>query len=207
MQREERNRQTADQQADTVYGIRYGNCFQTAEDRINRADNADGDTKDNNRLELGNAQHAGQTKNIFEYQRAGVQYNRNLNNECKNDVKNTEPELGAAVKPQTDELRNGGDAALEVTRRSKQRQCDTAGSCNDLERHWAHADAPCLAIRTDQLFRRQVGQQQRTRNDKARQTASGKEVALRCILSIILRLNIGNYRYQNGKSYKADECP
>ena len=44
VQREERNRQTADQQADTVYRIGYRNGFQAAEDGIDRADHADSNT-------------------------------------------------------------------------------------------------------------------------------------------------------------------
>ena len=176
VQREERNRQTADQQTDAVYRIRYGNCLQTTEDGVNRTDYADGDAEDNDRLELGDAEDFRQAENVLEYERAGIQYDRNLNNECKNDVQNAEPELGAAVKSQTDQLRDGGDAAFEVSRRGKQRQRDATGRRNDFKRHRAHADQPCLTVRADQLFRRQVGQQQRTRNDKARQTASGQKV-------------------------------
>ncbi len=56
---EERDHEAADQQADAVYGIRYCNSLQTAEDRVNRADDTDDDTQDDDCLELGYAQNTG----------------------------------------------------------------------------------------------------------------------------------------------------
>ena len=97
-----------------------------------------------------------------------------------------------------EQLRNGGNAAFQLTRRRKQRQHDTARSCYDLERHRTHAHAPCLAVRADQLLCRQVGQQQRTCDNKARQSASGQKIAVCGALVIALcfyiRNNCNKYR-------------
>ena len=201
VQREERNRQTADQQTDAVYRIRYGNCLQTTEDGVNRTDHADGDAEDNDRLELGDAEDFRQAENVLEYERAGVQYDRNLNNECEDDVKNTEPELGAAVKSQTDQLRDGGDAAFEIARRGKQRQHDQRGGRHDLECHRAHADRPGLSVCTDKLLCRKVGQQQRACDNDTRQTAACQKIAVGGGLVIALGLDVGDDRNFNRKKY------
>ena len=189
---EERDHEAADQQADAVYGIRYGNGFQSAEDGVNRADDTDDDTQNDNGLELGYAQNTGYVEDIFKYQRTGVQDNRNLYDNVQQDVRDGEPQLRAAVIAQTDQLRNGGNAAFQITRRRKQRQHDTARSRYDLERHRAHAHAPSLAVCADQLLCRQVGQQQRTCDNKARQSASGQKIAVCGALVIALCFYIRN---------------
>ena len=111
-QREERDHEAADQQADAVYRIRYGNGFQSAEDSVNRADDTDDDAEDDDRLELGHAQNTGNIKNVLEYQRTGVQDNRNLYDNVQQDVRDGEPQLRAAVIAQTNQLRDGGNAAF-----------------------------------------------------------------------------------------------
>ena len=112
IQCKERDHQTANQQADAVYGIRYSNRLQAAENRINRTYHADSNTKNTDGLELGNAQQTGQVKDIFKYQRTGVQNNRNLYYQIQNNVCDAEPQLGGTVKPQTDQLRNGGNTTF-----------------------------------------------------------------------------------------------
>ena len=189
---EERDHKAADQQADAVYRIRYGNGFQSAEDGVNRADDTDDDAQNDNGLELGYAQNTGYVEDILKYQRTGVQDNRNLYDNVQQDVRDGEPQLRAAVIAQTDQLRDGGNAAFQITRRRKQRQHDTARSRYDLERHRAHAHAPSLSVRADQLLCRQVGQQQRTRDNEARQAASGQKIAVCGALVIVLCFYIRN---------------
>ena len=206
-QREERDHEAADQQADAVYRIRYGNGFQSAEDGVNRADDTDDDAEDDDRLELGYAQNAGYVEDILKYQRTGVQDNRNLYDNVQQDVRDGEPQLRAAVIAQTDQLRDGGNAAFQITRRRKQRQHDTARSRYDLERHRAHADAPCLSVRADQLLCRQIGQQQRACDNEARQTAPGQKVAVCGRLVITLCFYIRNNCNKYREADKRRHCP
>ena len=49
-QREERDHQAADDKADAVDGVGYGNRLQTAEDGVAAADNTDDDTQNRNCL-------------------------------------------------------------------------------------------------------------------------------------------------------------
>ena len=191
---QERDHQTADQQAHAVDGIRYCNSLQTAEDSVNRADDSDKDTQDNDGLELGNAKDTGQVENVFKYQRTGVQNDRNLHEQVQNNVRDGEPQLGGSVVALAEQLRNSSNAAFQIARRGKQRQHDQRGGCHDLECHRAHADRPGLSVRTDKLLCRKVGQQQRACNDNARQTAACQKVAVSGGLVIALGLNIGDDR-------------
>ena len=68
IERKKRNHQTANQQADTVDCIRNGNRLESAEDSVNRSDNADCNTQNTDRLELGDAQQSRQIEDIFKYQ-------------------------------------------------------------------------------------------------------------------------------------------
>ena len=165
---QEWDHQTADQQAHAVDGIRYCNSLQTAEDSVNRADDSDKDTQDNDGLELGNAKDSGQVENVFKHQRTRVQDYRNLHEQVQNDVCDGEPQLSGSVIALTEQLRDGGDAAFQVARRGKQRQHDECGRRHYFERHRAHADRPGLSVCTDKLLCGEVGQQQRACNDNAR---------------------------------------
>ena len=168
VEREERDHQSADQQTDAVDGIRYRNRFQTAEDGVDRTDDGDQNAENNDRLELGNAERAGQVENVFKYQRTGVQNDRNLHEQVQNNVRDGEPQLGGSVVALAEQLRNSSNAAFQIARRGKQRQHDQRGGCHDLECHRAHADRPGLSVRTDKLLCGEVGQQQRACNDNAR---------------------------------------
>ena len=191
---QERDHQTADQQAHAVDGIRYCNSLQTAEDSVNRADDSDKDTQDNDGLELGNAKDSGQIENVFKHQRTGVKDYRDLHEQIQNNVSDGEPQLGGSVVALAEQLRDGGDAALQVARCGEQRQHDECGRRHDFERHRAHADRPCLSVRADELFCGKVGQQQRARDNDARQTASRQKVAIGGGLVITLGLYIGDDR-------------
>ena len=194
VEREERDHQSADQQTDAVDSIRYRNRLQTAEDGVDRTDDGDQNAENNDRLELGNAERAGQVENVFKYQRTGVQNDRNLHEQVQNNVRDGEPQLGGSVVALAEQLRNGGNAAFQVARRGKQRQHDQRGGCHDLECHRAHADRPGLSVRTDKLLCGEVGQQQRACDNDTRQTASCQKVAVSGGLVIALGLNIGDDR-------------
>ena len=168
VEREKRDHQAADEQADAVDGIRYGNGFQAAEDGVNRADDGDKDTQDNDGLELGNAKDSGQVENVFKHQRTRVQDYRNLHEQVQNNVRDGEPQLGGSVVAFAEQLRNGGNAAFQIARRGKQRQHDQRGGCHDLECHRTHTNRPGLAVCADKLLCGEVGQQQRACNDNAR---------------------------------------
>ena len=168
VEREERDHQSADQQTDAVDGIRYRNRLQTAEDGVDRTDDGDQNAENNDRLELGNAERAGQVENVFKYQRTGVQNDRNLHEQVQNNVRDGEPQLGGSVVALAEQLRNGGNAAFEIARRGKQRQHDQRGRRHDFERHRTHTNRPGLAVCADKLLCGEVGQQQRACNDNAR---------------------------------------
>ena len=191
---QERDHQTADQQAHAVDGIRYCNSLQTAEDSVNRADDSDKDTQDNDGLELGNAEDTGQIENVFKHQRTGVKDYRDLHEQIQNNVSDGEPQLGGSVVALTEQLRDGGDAAFQVARRGKQRQHDECGRCHYFERHRTHANRPGLAVCADKLLCRKVGQQQRACDNDTRQTAACQKVAVSGGLVIALGLNIGDDR-------------
>ncbi len=79
-------------QVHAVYGIRYCYGFQSAEDSVNRADDSDKDTQDNDGLELGNAEDTGQIENVFKHQRTGVKDYRDLHEQIQNNVSDGEPQ-------------------------------------------------------------------------------------------------------------------
>ena len=191
---QKRDHQTADQQAHAVDGVRYCNSLQTAEDSVNRADDSDKDTQDNDGLELGNAKDSGQVENVFKHQRTRVQDYRNLHEQIQNNVSDGEPQLSGTVIALTEQLRDGGDAAFQVARRGKQRQHDECGRRHYFERHRTHANRPGLAVCADKLLCRKVGQQQRACDNDTRQTAACQKVAVSGGLVIALGLNIGDDR-------------
>ena len=51
----DRYKKAADQQTDTIYSIRHSNGFQAAENRVDRANDADTGTQNRNRLKLSDA--------------------------------------------------------------------------------------------------------------------------------------------------------
>ena len=183
---EERDHEAADQQSDAVYGIRYGYGFQSAEDSVNRADDTDDDTQNDDCLKLGYAQNAGYVEDILKYQRTGVQDNRNLYHNVQQNIRDGEPQLRAAVIAQTDQLGMAGASFSDNAAPQTAPARYSTRRCYDLERHRAHTHTPCLAVRADQLLCRQVGQQQRTCDNKARQSASGQKIAVCGALVIAL---------------------
>ena len=204
IQREKRDHQAADQQTDSIDRIRYRNRLQTAEDRIDRTNHTDRDAKHADRLEFRDPQPIGQVKDIFKHQRAGIQNDRNLYNQIKDDICDAEPQLGGAVKSQADQLRDGGDSAFQIPGRRPQCQHDQCGSRQNLERHRAHAHRPGLTVRAYKLLCGKIGQQQGTCNHKARQAAARQKITVCCGLIIPFGLHIGNDRDQNGKRHKCE---
>ena len=80
--------------------------------------------RDNDGLELGNAEDTGQIENVFKHQRTGVKDYRDLHEQIQNNVSDGEPQLGGSVVALAEQLRDGGDAALQVARCGEQRQHD-----------------------------------------------------------------------------------
>lgn len=72
-------------------------AFRPPKIALNRADDSDKDTQDNDGLELGNAKDSGQVENVFKHQRTRVQDYRNLHEQVQNDVCDGEPQLSGSV--------------------------------------------------------------------------------------------------------------
>ena len=146
-------------------------------------------------------------ENILKDQGTGIQDNRNLYNQVQDDVCDAEPELGAAVEAQADQLWNGGNTALQIAWCRPKCQYNQCSSSQNLKCHRAHANCPGLSVGSDQLFCGQVGQQQGTCDDEARQAASCEEITVGCRLVVTLRLDIRDDRNQNRKADKGNQCP
>lgn len=58
----------------------HGNRFQAAKDRIATADNTNDDTQNSNCAELAQIEDSRNIKDIFKYNRTGVQNNRQIQN-------------------------------------------------------------------------------------------------------------------------------
>ena len=177
-QREERNHQTADDKADAVDGVGYGNRLQTAEDGVAAADNTDDDTQNRNCCELADAEDAGNIEDILKYNCTGVKDDRQIEDGVHHNDDEREHQLGAAAKACLHQLRDGGRAHFEVGRQEPQCQCKQREQCADLPADRTHIGSPALTVCADQLFCGQVGQQQRACNDNTRQSAPREEVAL-----------------------------
>ena len=177
-QREERDHQTADDKADTVDCVGYGNRLQTAEDGVAAADNADDDTQNRNCCELADAEDTGNIEDILKYNCTGVKDDRQIEDGVHHNDDEREHQLGAAAKACLHQLRDGGRAHFEVGRQEPQCQCKQREQCTDLPADRTHIGSPALTVCADQLFCGQVGQQQRACNDNTRQSAPREEVAL-----------------------------
>ena len=68
-------------------------------------------------MEFRDAEELGESENILKDQRAGVQADRHLYAQCQYNVQNAEPQLRGTVIAQTDELRDGRNAAAQIFRR------------------------------------------------------------------------------------------
>ena len=177
-QREERNHQTADDKADAVDGVGYGNRLQTAEDGVAAADNTDDDTQNRNCCELADAEDTGNIEDILKYNCTGVKDDRQIEDGVHHDDDEREHQLGAAAKACFHQLRDGGRAHFEVGRQEPQRQRKQREQRANLPADRAHIGSPALTVCADKLFCGQVGQQQRACNDNTRQSAPREEVSL-----------------------------
>ena len=177
-QREERDHQAADDEADTVDGVGYGNRLQTAEDGVAAADNTDDDTQNRNCCELADAEDTGNIEDILKYNCTGVKDDRQIEDGVHHDDDEREHQLGAAAEACFHQLWDGGRAHFKVGRQEPQRQRKQREQCTDLPADRAHVGSPALTVCADKLFCGQVGQQQRARNDNARQSAPREEVSL-----------------------------
>ena len=119
---QDRDQQTADQQAHAVYGIGYCNCLQAAEDRVDRTDNADRNTQDRDALISGDAEQLIQMEDLVEGQRTGVQYGRQVGQHIAEQEQERDDLLGGTVKSNLQKFRNGGDAGFQILRQEDQCQ-------------------------------------------------------------------------------------
>ena len=69
MECEKRYCQTSDEESYTIDSIRNRNCFQAAENCVDRTDNTDCDAQQNHRLEFCDSEHSGDPKNILKHKR------------------------------------------------------------------------------------------------------------------------------------------
>lgn len=113
---EDRDKEAADQQAGPVDGI--GNCdrFQAAENRVNRADDADAEAQHGNRLKLGDAEKLVDIKNAVEGQRTRIEDGRQVGQQIAKQEKERNDALDGRVIALLEKLRDGGNARLKIAR-------------------------------------------------------------------------------------------
>ena len=201
---EYRNEQTANDQAKAVDGVRQCNCFQAAEDRIDRTNDRGRNTNDSDCSKGGNTKQLVQLKDVYKYLCACVQDVRQHDNNIAEQNDDGNQTTGACIVTLLKELRNGGQAGLQILRHQyecQNNQCDGGGN---LPAHRTHTNANSLAIIADKLLSRQVGHQQRTSDNRADQAASTQIVAILCFKVVSASLPPRNDRNKSGKRYKCN---
>ena len=204
---EERDHQTADDQADAVDGIRNCNSLQTAEDRVAAADDADDNAEDCDSDEFAGAHDAGDVKNLLENNGARVEDDRQVEDGVHNDDYDREHRLGASAVALLHQRRDGHGAHFEVFRKEVVRQNQKREHRADVPGDRAHVGFPALAVQTDELFCGKVGQEQRTCDDHTGKSASCEEVAFGGVELFVTRFPCGNDGDQGGEQYKRYACP
>ncbi len=110
------NHQTADDKADAVDGVGYGNRLQTAEDGVAAADDADDEAQDGNSHELAGAEDAGDVEDLLENDCTGVKDDRQVEDGVHNNDYQREHRLGALAVALLHQGRDGHGAHFQVLR-------------------------------------------------------------------------------------------
>ena len=204
---EERDHQTADDQADAVNGIRNCNGLQTAEDRVAAADDADDNAENCDSDEFAGAHDAGDIKDLLENNGARVEDDRQIEDGVHNDDYDREHRLGASAVALLHQRRDGHGAHFEVLRKEVVRQNQQREHRADLPCDRAHVGFPALAVQTDELFCGKVGQKQRTCDNHTGKSAACEEVTLGGVELFVARFPCRNDGDEGGEQYKRYACP
>ena len=151
-QREERNHEAANEQANAVNRIGYGNRLQTAENGVAGTDNANDDTQHADGRKPCDAQRSRKIKNSLECNRTGIQNDRQVQNGVHNNRQHGENQSRGAVEACLHQLRHRGDAVLQIGRQEEICQDKQGEQRAYLKCHRAHIGSPALTVGADQLF-------------------------------------------------------
>ena len=206
-QTEERNHQTANNQANAIDGIGYSNRLQTTKDRIAATDNTDNNTQNSNCAEFAQIEDAGNIKDIFKNNRTGIQDNRQVQNGVHNDNNQREHGSGLSAKTCFHQLRHGCRTHFQIGRQEEICQCKQSKQRTNFPANRAHIRAPALTIGANQLFCGQIRQKQRTCDNNTRQAAACEEITFCGIQIISPCLPRGYNSNQCGEEQEANRYP
>lgn len=106
---EDRDGKAADDEADTVDGIRVGNGFQTAEYRVAHADDAGADADEGDGAEIADAEHTLEVKDLDQCDRTRIQDGRQHGNDIRNQEQQREQAHGEGIVALS---KNSGDGGV-----------------------------------------------------------------------------------------------
>ena len=199
---ENRDGKAADDEADTVDGIRVGNGFQAAEYRIAHTDDAGANADDGDGAEIADAEHTLEVKDLNQCDRTRIQDGRQHGNDICDEEQQREQAHGEGIVAHLEELRDGGDAAAQQLGQEHKRQHDQRERRGGLPSHRTHVARKRLSVRADKLFCGKVGHHQRTGDNDAGQSASREEVAFLGGQVIIACFPPREHRDKHGKRNK-----
>ena len=192
-----RNHEAADQQTDTVDGIRVCNGLQTAEYGVAHTDNTGCEADNQNCPEVADAEHVLNAEDLLQCDSAGVQNGRQHGDDIREQEHYREHTLGERVIAHLVELRNGRNVALQEFREQNERQNDQCESGSCLPRHGSHGAGVRLTVGADELLCGKVCHHQRACDDNTREAVTCDEVTFLGVQSLVTRLVPGQNCYED----------
>ncbi len=169
--------QPANQKPYAVDGVGNRNRAQPAKQRIDGPANADGHNGQHQQHRIGF--DAGQRLEIqqsHQPERAGVKNAGQQNSGIGDHKDDIGQQLRGAIKTQCQKLGHGGDTAFEKARQKEHGHGDQGHDGHHLPGHDRQPIGKGCPIEADHLFGRQIGHQQRARNDWKGQATPGQKI-------------------------------
>ena len=175
---EERDHETADEEADAIEEVRNHDGAEASEDGVDGADDAD--EPDHAPEESGIVLDAGdgvEVEDAHHALRAGEEDHRQQDEHVGKHEDDVAGELGARSEAHVEKLGDGRDAALEELRQEEERHEDDGEDADHLPHHDGEARGVALPVETHELLGGEVGEQQGSRDEGEGEGTPGEEEA------------------------------
>ena len=202
----EGDHQASDQEAEAVEGVGNRDRAQSSEDRVGGSHHSD---EDHNRPD---GPHLAKSEHLFEVQHSIETFRAQKEDEGQEDQHVGDDEDEGREGPGgwsvafLEELGDSRDPGLEVAWQEEESE-DHKGSASDhLPCHDGQAVCVGVAVQSDQLFGREIGQEKGPRDDEAGQAAPCEEVALFGVVDAAPGETPGEKGNQGREEEEGDDC-
>ena len=206
LQREVDDHETAGQKTDAVQQIGDRDGAQSAEQRVDRTDHADRDHDHVEQRQVAHAGHGAQVEDADQSLRAGVEHDRQQDHHIGGEEDQVRDRTGGAVEAQFEELRHRRDAAFQEAGQEKERHRDQGDHRDHFPRHHAEAVGEGVSVQADHLFGGEVGQQQRTGDEREGQRPPGQKIAFIGFEVVLVGDDPGDQAHQTGEKQEGGRC-